>query len=105
MGTDLLGRDVFSRVIYGGRISISPGGLVQLAAVSIGMPLGAWAGFKGGGKADQIVMRVVDFMMAFPSLLLALLLLVALGPGYSNVLFALIVVSWPFICRLVTARF
>ena len=103
MGTDLLGRDVFSRVIYGGRISISLAVLVQLAAVSIGMPLGAWAGFKGG-KTDQVVMRVVDFMMAIPSLLLALLLLVALGPGYSNVLFALIVVSWPLICRLVRAQ-
>ncbi len=104
MGTDLLGRDVLSRVIYGGRISITIGVLVQLAAILIGLPLGAWAGYAGG-KVDLIIMRLVDFMMAFPSLLLALLLLVKTGPGYGNVLLALAVVGWPLMCRVVRGQF
>jgi ABC-type dipeptide/oligopeptide/nickel transport system permease subunit len=95
---------MLSRVIYGGRASISIGVLVQLAALAVGVPLGAWGGYYGG-KADLIVTRLVDFIMAFPSLLLALLLLVTLGPGYNNVLFAMAVVAWPLVCRLVRGQF
>ena len=104
MGTDLLGRDLLSRIIYGGRISISIGLLVQVTALLIGLPLGAIAGYYGG-VIDWVVTRLIDFFMAFPSLLLAILIMVALGPGYSNVLFAMAVVTWPPICRLVRGQF
>jgi ABC-type dipeptide/oligopeptide/nickel transport system permease subunit len=104
MGTDLIGRDLLSRVIYGGRISISIGLLVQVTALLIGLPLGAVAGYFGG-YIDLAVTRLIDFFMAFPSLLLAILIMVALGPGYSNVLFAMAVVTWPPICRLVRGQF
>ena len=104
MGTDSLGRDIFSRVIYGGRISISISVLVQLFALLIGLPLGAWAGYYGG-TVDFIVMRLVDATMAFPSLLLAILIMVKMGPGYYNVLIAMAIVAWPSITRLVRGQF
>lgn len=104
MGTDLLGRDQLSRILYGGQISISIGFLVQLSALLIGLPLGAWGGYKGG-KADFIVTRLIDAFMAFPSLLFAILIMVVLGPGYLNVFLAMIIVSWPPVCRLVRGQF
>ena len=104
MGTDLLGRDMLSRIMYGGLISISIGLLVQASALMIGLPLGAVAGYYGG-YVDLAVTRLVDFFMAFPSLMLAILIMVALGPGYSNVFIAMAVVAWPPICRLVRGQF
>jgi ABC-type dipeptide/oligopeptide/nickel transport system permease subunit len=104
MGTDELGRDVLSRVIYGGRVSISIGVIVQLTAVLIGLPLGALAGYYGGW-IDYLVTRLIDVFMAFPSLMMAIFLMVVVGPGYGNVLFAMILVAWPFICRLVRSQF
>ena len=104
MGTDSLGRDIFSRVIFGGRVSISISLLVQLCALLIGLPLGSWAGYYGG-KVDFIVMRLVDATMAFPSLLLAILIMVKMGPGYYNVLLAMAIVAWPSITRLVRGQF
>jgi ABC-type dipeptide/oligopeptide/nickel transport system permease subunit len=104
MGTDTLGRDLLSRVIYGGRISLSIGVLVQLFALLVGLPLGAWAGYYGG-TVDNLIMRLVDGMMAFPSTLLAILIMVTLGPGYLNVLLAMVVVGWPSITRLVRGQF
>jgi ABC-type dipeptide/oligopeptide/nickel transport system permease subunit len=104
MGTDPLGRDMLSLVIYGGQTSISIGLLVQLFALLVGLPLGALAGYYGGWM-DYIIMRLVDGMMAFPSLLLAILIMVKLGPGYLNVLLAMAIVSWPSITRLVRGQF
>lgn len=104
MGTDLLGRDLLSRVMYGGRVSISISVLVQLAALVIGLPLGAWAGYYGG-RVDYFVTRAVELMMAFPSLILAILIMVTLGPGYLNILFAMAIVAWPAITRLVRGQF
>jgi ABC-type dipeptide/oligopeptide/nickel transport system permease subunit len=104
MGTDELGRDVLSRVIYGGRVSISIGVIVQLTAVLIGLPLGAAAGYYGGW-IDYVVTRLIDVFMAFPSLMMAIFLMVVVGPGYGNVLFAMILVAWPFVCRLVRSQF
>ncbi|MEI8131357.1 MAG: ABC transporter permease [Leptolinea sp.] len=104
MGTDLLGRDMLSRVMVGGRVSISIGILVQLAAIIIGLPLGALAGFYGG-RVDYVVTRLVEGMMAFPSLILAILIMVTMGPGYLNILFAMVIVAWPSITRLVRAQF
>ncbi len=104
MGCDSIGRDIFSRVVYGGRVSISISLLVQLFSVLIGIPLGALAGYYGG-KIDFLVMRLVDATMAFPSLLLAILIMVKMGPGYYNVLLALVIVSWPNVARLVRSQF
>jgi ABC-type dipeptide/oligopeptide/nickel transport system permease subunit len=103
MGTDDLGRDVLSRVLYGGRVSISIGVQVQVLALLIGAPLGVLAAYFGGW-VDFAITRLIDVMMGFPSLMLAIVLMVVLGPGYTNVLFTMVIVAWPFVCRLVRAR-
>ena len=99
MGTDPIGRDLLSRVIYGARVSLSIAVTVQLIGVAIGMPLGLIAGFYGG-LIDQLIMRFVDTMLAFPILLVVILIMVVLGPGYINVLIGLGMTSWLQICRL-----
>ncbi len=104
MGTDSIGRDYFSRIVYGARISLIVGFVAQMISLFIGVPLGAIAGFKGG-KADYIVMRLVDVMSVFPSLLFAILIMAWLGSGLSNVLFAIGVTGWVGVCRLVRAQF
>ncbi|MGC8838988.1 MAG: ABC transporter permease [Anaerolineae bacterium] len=104
MGTDLNGRDLFSRIVYGARISLSVGILAQLIALGIGMPLGALAGWRGG-LADYLVMRLVDVMSALPTLLFAYFIMARLGAGYWNVMLAIGVTSWLTICRLTRAQF
>ncbi|RME63778.1 MAG: ABC transporter permease [Caldilineae bacterium] len=104
MGTDLNGRDLFSRIIYGARISLSIGVLAQLIALFIGVPLGGIAGWKGG-FVDFLVMRLVDVMSAIPTLLLAFLIMARLGAGYWNVMLAIGITSWLEICRLTRAQF
>jgi ABC-type dipeptide/oligopeptide/nickel transport system permease subunit len=104
MGTDLAGRDFYSRIVYGARVSLSIGLLAQLVAFSIGIPLGALAGWRGG-RIDFGVMRLVDVMSAIPVLLFAFLIMARLGPGYWNVMLAIGITSWIAICRLTRAQF
>jgi len=99
-GTDRLGRDVLSRVIVGTRSAlIVPIGVVTFA-VLLGAPLGALAGYKGGW-VDEIIMRITDLFLAFPSLLLAMAIASALGRGLENAAIALVISWWPWYTRLV----
>jgi ABC-type dipeptide/oligopeptide/nickel transport system permease subunit len=99
-GTDELGRDVLSRVMYGARPAFIVPLMVVLLAVLIGAPLGAIAGYKGGW-IDEVIMRVTDLFLAFPSLLLAMAITAALGRGLQNAAIALIISWWPWYTRLV----
>ncbi|MFN8528710.1 MAG: ABC transporter permease [Anaerolineae bacterium] len=98
-GTDELGRDIFTRVLYGARITIPAGIIVILLGSVIGSAIGAVAGFVGG-IADEIIMRVTELFMAFPTIILAMAVSAALGPDIRNAIIALTVVWWPSYARL-----
>ena len=103
MGTDEVGRDVYSRIIYGTRISLSVGLGVMAIALLIGIPLGLAAGLLGG-PVDYIIMRLVEVFTAVPALMLALLLISVFGGGLLNVILALGIVAWLDACRLLRAQ-
>jgi peptide/nickel transport system permease protein len=102
LGTDDLGRDVLSRVVYGGRISFTAGFTAVALAASVGTVMGLVFGFYGGAL-DGIGMRVLDVMMAFPSLLLAMAVIAVLGPGLRNTVVAVGITFVPLIARMVRA--
>jgi ABC-type dipeptide/oligopeptide/nickel transport system permease subunit len=99
MGTDAVGRDLLSRIIYGARTSLTVGFSVQLIAFGIGLPLGALAGLRGGW-ADFVVTRLLEIMTAFPNFLFAIFLMSILGNGLPNVILAVGMTSWIGVCRL-----
>lgn len=102
LGTDDVGRDILSRLIYGAKISMSVGFFVVLISASIGTVLGLMAGYLGG-KTDWWIMRMVDILMAFPSILLAIVVVSVMGPGLSNAIIAVAIVSCPTFIRIVRA--
>jgi peptide/nickel transport system permease protein len=99
-GTDQLGRDILSRVIWGSRISFEIGAVVVTLSVVIGVSLGLVSGYAGGW-VDETLMRITDIFLAFPALVLAIFIEGAIGPGLTNAILAISIVSWPTYARLV----
>ncbi|PLW78695.1 ABC transporter permease subunit [Cohaesibacter celericrescens] len=102
LGTDAVGRDILSRLILGSRFSLFVGVVVVFIALTGGIFLGLIAGFYGG-RVDTIIMRIMDIILAFPSLLLALVMVAVLGPGLLNAMIAIAVVFQPHFVRLTRA--
>jgi len=103
MGTDGNVRDEFSRVIYGARVSLTLGFFTVTIALLVGSTLGAIAGFTGGWL-DNVIMRIMDVILGFPSLLLAIAIVAVLGPGLRNALIAIAIVTIPAYARVMRAQ-
>jgi peptide/nickel transport system permease protein len=104
LGTDEFGRDVWTRMLYGGRISLSVGLVAVGISLTIGIFLGALAGYFGGW-VDQIIMRSVDIVLCIPTLFLILMLVVFIGPNLLNIMIIIGLTSWTDLSRLVRAEF
>ena len=102
-GTDEMGRDVFTRVIYGARISITVGISIVIIAAAIGCFFGSLSGYAGGA-ADKVIMAATDMVLSFPSMVLALALTAALGPGLFNTMLAVCIVRIPLYVRLMRGQ-
>lgn len=102
-GTDELGRDIFSRVLYGTRISLTTAVIAVTLSLLIGVPLGAIAGTVGGW-VDEVIMRITDVFLSFPPLLLAIVFVSTLGPSLNNAIAAIALSWWPWYTRLVRGQ-
>lgn len=100
LGTDELGRDLLTRMLYGGRISLGIGLISVAIGIAVGVPIGALSGYYGG-KFDIVVQRFIDIMIAFPGILLAIVVVTVLGVGVTNVMIATGIASVPIYARLV----
>lgn len=103
-GTDNLGRDVFSRMVYGARVSLSVGFIAVFISLVIGVFLGGLSGYYGG-RADAFIMRLVEIMYCFPTIFLIMIVIAFLGPNIGNVMIVIGITSWAGLCRLVRAEF
>ena len=103
LGTDEAGRDVLTRMLYGSRVSLLVGIVPTVASMLIGALLGIVAGFVGG-RTDAVIMRIADIMLAFPSMLLAMVIMYTLGDGIINIFLALALVNWASVARIVRAE-
>lgn len=102
-GQDKLGRDLLSRVVFGARVSLLVGVVVLSVSVSLGLVLGAWAGFRGG-RVDSLVLFLIDTLLAFPGVLLIVGLAAVLGPSLRNTILVLSLTGWTGYARLVRAQ-